>query len=134
MIRRISHIGIAVADLGEAVMVFSNLLGCEPDNYEEVADQKVRTAIFDLDGGGLEILEATSPDSPISKFIEKRGAGIHHICLEVDDIEAEIRRLEKVGMKLIDKTPRPGTGGSLIAFIHPKSTGGILIELQQNPK
>lgn len=134
MIKRISHIGIAVADLGEAVRVFSNLLGREPDNYEEVADQKVKTAVFGLEGGGLEILEATSPDSPISKFMEKRGAGIHHICLEVDDIEAEIKRLEKAGMKLIDEAPRPGAGGSLIAFIRPKSTGGILIELQQNPK
>jgi methylmalonyl-CoA/ethylmalonyl-CoA epimerase len=134
VIKRISHIGIAVADPGEAVRVFSNLLGCGPDSYEEVADQKVKTAIFGLEGGGLEILEAMSPDSPISKFIEKRGAGIHHICLEVDDIEAEIRRLEKAGMKLIDKTPRPGVGGALIAFIHPKSTAGILIELQQNPE
>ena len=131
MTDRIAHIGIAVKDLLSAIEAFSHLLNRQPDHQEDVADQKVRTAMFKIGESKLELLEGTSPDSAISRFIEKRGAGIHHICLEVDDIENEIERLKKSGTTLIDDIPRLGTGGRKIAFVHPRSTAGILIELQQ---
>jgi methylmalonyl-CoA/ethylmalonyl-CoA epimerase len=129
--RKLSHIGIAVADLKEAVEAFSIVLGGDPDHYEEVVDQKIKTAIFAAGPGRVELLEATSPDSPIAKFLEKRGPGIHHMAVEVDDLTEELIRLKKAGLRLIDETPRFGAEGTLIAFVHPKSTAGILIELQQ---
>ena len=133
MISKLAHIGIAVKNLDEATETFAKLLGKRPDAIEEVTDQKVKTAIFGTEGGRLELLVGTAPDSPISKFIDKKGAGIHHLCLEVDDIEAEIKRLEAAGIQMIDRTPRQGAEGCLVAFIHPKSTSGILIELNQKP-
>ncbi len=131
MARKLSHIGIAVADLKEAVESFTLVLGGGPDHYEEIADQKIKTAIFAAGPSRVELLEATSSDSPIAKFIEKRGPGIHHMAVEVDDLAVELIRLKKAGVRLIDETPRIGAEGALIAFIHPKSTAGILIELQQ---
>jgi methylmalonyl-CoA/ethylmalonyl-CoA epimerase len=129
--KKLSHIGIAVANLKEAVEVFSTVLGNEPDAFEEVADQKIKTAIFSTGESCVELLEGTTSDSPISKFLEKRGPGIHHMSFEVDDLEQELARLKDEGIRLVDEKPRVGAEGALIAFIHPKSTAGILIELQQ---
>lgn len=134
MSMKLSHIGIAIENLAEAEEAFSVLFGRKPDSREEVVDQKVATAVFAAGESRVELLEATAPDSPIAKFITKRGPGIHHIALQVDDIEGELRRLKAAGIKLIDETPRKGVGGASIAFIHPRSTAGILIELQQNTK
>jgi len=129
--KKLSHIGIAVSNLTEAVRAFSEVLGDEPDAYDEVADQKIKTAIFATGESRVELLEAASSDSPIAKFIEKRGPGIHHMAIEVDDLPGELARLQKSGVRLIDEKPRTGAEGALIAFIHPKSTAGILIELLQ---
>ncbi len=129
---KLSHIGIAVANLKEAVEVFSTVLDKEPECFEEIADQKIKTAIYATGESRVELLEGTSPDSPISKFIEKRGPGIHHMAVQVDDIDKELARLKEAGVRLIDETPRLGAEGAQIAFIHPKSTAGILIELQQH--
>lgn len=131
MAGKLSHIGIAVANLTDAVEVFSTVLGNKPKGYEEVADQKIKTAIFATGESRVELLEGTSPESPISKFIEKRGPGIHHLAVQVEDLDKELARLKEAGIKLIDETPRVGAEGALIAFIHPKSTAGILIELLQ---
>ncbi len=131
MLNHISHVGIAVNDLEASVKLFASLLGREPEHREEVPDQKVLTAMF---GGGeahIELLQATTPDSAIAKFLEKRGEGIHHISFDVDDIRSELARLDAAGFQLIDKEPRKGAGGCLVAFLHPKSTNGVLIELSQ---
>jgi methylmalonyl-CoA/ethylmalonyl-CoA epimerase len=125
------HIGIATKDLEQATRVFSRLLGTMAGEAEEVPDQQVRTVSFDVGGAGIELLEPTSRDSPIARFIEKRGEGIHHISFEVDDIEAEIARLEREGFQMVDRTPRAGVGGHRIAFLHPKSTHGVLVEISQ---
>jgi len=129
--KKLSHIGIAVSSLQDAVEAFSLIFGDQPDAYDEVADQKIKTAIFAAGDSRVELLEATSADSPIAKFLDKRGPGIHHMAVEVDDLVGELARLKKAGVRLIDETPRVGAEGALIAFIHPKSTAGILIELQQ---
>jgi methylmalonyl-CoA/ethylmalonyl-CoA epimerase len=129
---RIDHIGIAVANLDEACR-FYEALGLEKAGIEEVADQKVRVAFFPCGDSELELLESTSPDGPVAKFIEKNGGrgGIQHIALRVDDLEAAIAELKAKGLRMIDEEPRYGAGGASIAFVHPKSTGGILIELSQ---
>lgn len=131
MIEKIDHIGIAVENLADALAVYEGILGLENLGEEIVEDQKVRVA--KLSGGGdiIELLEATSDDSPIAKFVAKRGPGIHHICLRVDDIEATLARFAAKGMRLIDETPRVGAGGCRIAFVHPKSSSGVLIELSE---
>lgn len=131
---KLSHVGIAVENLADAVEAFSIIFNHNPDSREEVADQKVQTAMFAAGDSRVELLEATDPDSPIAKFIDKRGSGIHHIALQVDDIREELRRLKAAGIRLIDETPKKGAEGALIAFIHPKSTAGILVELQQMPE
>lgn len=131
MAGKIAHIGIAVTDLADAVRAFSIVMNADAESTEEVADQKVKTAIFAAGESKVELLEGTSDDSPISKFISKRGPGIHHMALEVEDIEKELSRLKESGVKLIDETPRIGVGGTRVAFIHPKSTAGILIELRE---
>ncbi len=125
----IDHIGIAVADLNQALAFYRETLGIPLVEIEEVADQQVRTAIFFTGTGRLELLEATSPTSPIAKFIAKRGEGIHHLALRVDDLRAKLAELTAAGIQLIDKEPRIGAGGHLIAFVHPKATGGVLLEL-----
>jgi methylmalonyl-CoA/ethylmalonyl-CoA epimerase len=140
---RLSHIGIAVRDLEKAESLFRTLLGGREIHHEEVADQAVRIASFDLDGSSvgapsvgarIELTEPTSPDSPISKFLAKRGEGIHHLAIEVDDVAVELARLKREGIELIDETPRMGSHGMLIAFLHPRSTGGVLIEICQKVK
>ena len=127
--RGIDHLGIAVTDLTEARKVFEEALGIEVVEEEEVAEQKVRVVKLDVGGSDLELLETTDENGPIGKFVAKRGQGIHHVTLRVDDIVAALRELEARGVELIDREPRIGAGGIQIAFLHPRSTGGILIEL-----
>ena len=131
MYKRLTHIGIAVKDLGIAGPVFARLFGKKEDHVEEVAEQRVKAMFFRVGEGGVELLEPTGPDSPIAKFLEKRGEGVHHLSFEVDDIEREIARLSTEGFQMIDKTPRQGADGFRIAFLHPKSTNGVLIEISQ---
>src|SRR5713226_3210526 len=126
---KIHHVGIAVESLQSAVPVFEKLLGRAPDSQEVIADQKVRLAVFELGGPRIELLEATSSESPIARFIEKRGPGIHHLTLTVPDLAEALRRLESDGVRLIDRQPRLGAGKERIAFLHPSSTAGVLIEL-----
>ena len=128
-LRRIDHIGIAVPDLEAAVAAFRVLFGAGPSSVEEVPDQKVRTAFFAAGDTDLELLTPTAADSPISGFLAKRGAGIHHVCFEVADLERALAEYERQGVRLIDATPRLGAHGKRIAFLHPRSTGGILLEL-----
>lgn len=127
--RGIDHLGIAVTDLAEARKVFEEALGIEVVEEEEVAEQKVRVVKLDVGGSDLELLETTDENGPIGKFVAKRGPGIHHVTLRVDDIVEALRELEARGVELIDREPRIGAGGIQIAFLHPRSTGGILIEL-----
>lgn len=130
--KKVDHVAIAVQDLDQAINLYSSLLGKEPEHIEEVEDQKVKAAFFGVDDTNLELLFPTSPESPISKFLEKnpRG-GLHHICLEVENLEAHLEDLKAKGVKLIDETPRIGAHNKRIAFVHPKSTGGVLIELSE---
>jgi methylmalonyl-CoA/ethylmalonyl-CoA epimerase len=130
----IEHIGIAVANLSDAITFYEKVLGLTCYNIEEVADQKVRTAFFMVGETKLELLESTDPDGPIGKFIEKKGEGIHHIAFSVEKIEEQLMHAEKMGVKLIDTSPRKGAEGLDIAFMHPKSTSGVLIELCENKK
>jgi len=127
----IDHIGIAVNSIDEALKFWEGSLGIKCTGKETVEDQKVTTAFLPLKDSELELLEATSPESPIAKFIEKKGEGIHHIAIRVDNLEEALAEAKAKGLKLIDETPRRGAGGAMIAFIHPKATGGILLELSQ---
>ena len=129
----IEHVAIAVSSLKEPSKVFGDILGIDNTSTEEVIDQKVVTDIFDTGRGKVELLEATSDDSPISNFLEKRGNGVHHIAFLVDDLEIALKNLAESGIDLIDRSPRIGAEGMLIAFLHPKSTGGVLVELCQKP-
>ncbi len=126
---KIHHVGIAVESLQAAVPAFEKLLGVSPDAEETVEDQKVRVAAFQVGESRLELLEATATDSPIARFIAKRGPGIHHLTLTVPDLDETLRRLEHEGMRLIDRAPRVGAENERIAFVHPSSTAGVLIEL-----
>ncbi len=128
----IEHIGIAVANLKEAITFYENVLGLTCYNIEEVADQKVRTAFFMVGQTKIELLESTDPEGPIGKFIEKKGEGIHHIAFAVEKIEEQLAHIENHGIRLIDSSPRKGAEGLEIAFLHPKSTSGVLIELCEN--
>ena len=126
---KIDHLGIATRQIEEAVSFWRDALGLEVVETEEVAEQKVRVAMLPLGESRVELLEPTSDDSPIAKFLEKRGAGIHHIAVRVPDIHAALARLKEQGARLIDESPRKGAGGSLIAFVHPSATNGVLLEL-----
>ncbi len=128
-ISHIEHIGIAVKNLDEAIKFYEEVLGFNCYTIEEVQDQKVKTAFFMVGKTKIELLEATSADSPVAKFIEKRGEGVHHIAFNTDDVQAALKVAEDKGVDLIDKTPRKGAEGLEIAFLHPKSTHGVLIEL-----
>jgi methylmalonyl-CoA/ethylmalonyl-CoA epimerase len=130
----IEHIGIAVADLKSAIGFYENVFGLKCYNIEEVTEQKVRTAFFLIGQTKIELLESTDPEGPIGKFIEKKGEGIHHIAFAVEKIEEQLLHAEKMGVRLIDSTPRKGAEGLDIAFLHPKSTSGVLIELCENKK
>ncbi len=129
MFKKIDHLGIAVANLENSLNIFKNILGMECTGEEVVEEQNVKVAFLPVGESELELLESTSPDGNIAKFIEKKGEGIHHIAFEVDDLEAKLEELEKQGVRLIDKKLRYGAGGARIAFLHPKSTNGILVEL-----
>jgi methylmalonyl-CoA/ethylmalonyl-CoA epimerase len=128
----LDHVGIAVADLGAALAFYRDALGLEVDAPEDVPSQRVRAHVVPAGASALELLEATADDSPIAKFIATRGPGLHHITLRVDDIRAALDRLKARGVRLIDETPRPGAHGSLVAFVHPQSAHGVLVELKQN--
>jgi len=125
----IEHVGIAVKNLEESIKYYENVLGLECYKIEEVADQKVKTAFFMVGQTKIELLESTDPEGPIGKFVEKKGEGIHHLAFAVNGIEQALADAEATGVKLIDKTPRKGAEGLSIAFLHPKSTGGVLTEL-----
>jgi methylmalonyl-CoA/ethylmalonyl-CoA epimerase len=126
---KIEHLGIAVSDIQQANKLFSALLNQTPYKHESVQSEHVSTSFFQLGESKIELLESTSTDSAISKFIEKRGEGIHHIALDVQDIEYEIKRLKNLGFQFINETPKQGADNKLIVFLHPKSTGGVLVEL-----
>ena len=129
---KIDHIGIATNGIENAASIYRDALGMHVTETEEVSGQKVRVAMLPIGESRLELLEATSDDSPISKFLAKRGPGIHHIALRVEDIRATLADLKSKGARLIDEEPRTGAGGCLVAFVHPSSTGGVLIELVEN--
>ena len=128
---RIDHLGIAVKDLAASEPLFAALLGVAPGGRERVPSEKVEVSFFQVGESRFELLQPTDPDSPIAKAIEKRGEGVHHVCLAVEDIDAEVERLRARGFQFVGDAPRPGAGGCRVAFIHPKSAGGILVELSQ---
>jgi methylmalonyl-CoA/ethylmalonyl-CoA epimerase len=130
---KIDHIGIATGGINEAAEFWREALGLDVPKIEEVAEQKVRVAMLPIGESRIELLEATSEASPISKFLKKRGPGIHHIAVGVDDINEALARLRQNGARLIDEKPRVGAGGCLVAFVHPSSAGGVLLELVQHP-
>jgi len=131
MIEKIDHIGIAVRSIEKTSELFSNILGLKVAGEEIVEEQKVKVAFLPLGDSELELLESTSPEGPIARFIEKKGEGIQHIAFRVDNIEKALEKLKKEGVRLVDEKPRYGAGGAKIAFLHPKSTNGILIELSE---
>lgn len=129
--RKIEHIGIAVNDLNTSNLVFEKLFGAAPYKLEEVKSEGVMTSFFNVGPNKIELLAATNPDSPIAKFISKKGEGIHHIAFDVEDIVSEIARLKLEGFVVLNEIPKKGADNKLVAFLHPKSTNGVLIELCQ---
>ena len=129
-LKRVDHVGIAVKNLDESVKFYESL-GFKATGYEVVAEQKVKVAFLPCGDSELELLESTEPDGPIARFIEKNGPGIQHIAIRVDDIDKALEELKAQGVRLIDQTPRYGAGNARIAFVHPKATGGVLLELTQ---
>lgn len=130
----LDHIGIAVSDLDEALEFYRDALGLELGPAEEVASERVRAQFLPVGEASLELLEATAPESTIARSVERRGPGIHHITLRVDDLQVALDRLKARGVRLVDERPRAGAGGSLVAFIHPSAAQGVLIELKQMPE
>ncbi len=133
MIKRIDHIAIVVPNLEEAARFYEERLGLALTGKEEVPGRKVKVGFIQIGETRIELVEPTSSDSPIAKFLEERGAGLHHICFEVDDIKRELERLNAEGVRLVNTTPQEGAKGSKVGFIHPKGSGGVLIELSQHP-
>ena len=133
VLKNLYHVAIAVNNLSEVEKIYETALGLKVEHREIVEDQKVSTSMLVLEDGGtaIELLEPVSEDSPISKFLEKRGEGIHHICYKVDNLESVLARLKEQGVRLIDESPRPGAYNSKVAFIHPKAMNGVLIELAE---
>jgi methylmalonyl-CoA/ethylmalonyl-CoA epimerase len=127
----IDHVGIAVRDLAEALAFYRDALGLEVEAPEEVRSQRVRAHFLPVGAARLELLEPTAPDSPIARYLDKRGPGLHHVALRVEDIRAALADLKARGVRLIDEEPRPGAHGALVAFLHPASTHGVLVELTQ---
>ena len=130
---KIDHIGIATEHLEDGLAIWRDALGLTVQNTEEVAEQRVRVAMLPIGDTRVELLEPTTPDSAVGKFLAKRGPGIHHIAVKVQDINASLAELKSKGARLIDETPRIGAGGCLVAFVHPTSTHGVLLELVQRP-
>lgn len=131
MIKRIEHLGIAVHDMDQAIQVYENLLGTACYKKELVDSEGVRTAFFQVGESKIELLQATRPDSPIARFLEKQKGGFHHVAFETSDIEAELLRLQKAGFELIHQSPKDGADNKRIAFLHPKASLGMLVELCQ---
>jgi methylmalonyl-CoA/ethylmalonyl-CoA epimerase len=129
---KIDHIGIATKSIDDTLSFWRDTLGLELSDTEEVAEQKVRVAMLPVGDTRFELLEPTGPDSPVAKFLEKRGPGLHHVAVRVHDIRETLADLKAKGARLIDENPRAGAGGCLIAFVHPSATGGVLLELVQH--
>ena len=134
MLGKIEHVGIAVKDVDAANLIYEKLLGTAPYKQETVKEQNVTTSFFKAGENKIELVAAMDSSSPVAKFIDKRGEGVHHIAFAVDDILAEMNRLEKEGFTIIDKTPKKGADNKLVAFLHPKGTSGVLVELCQEIK
>ena len=130
MIKRVDHVAIAVKNIDEALAVLSNLFGFKPHRVEEVPDQGVKAALIPVGDGEIELLEPIDPEGGVAKFLERRGEGMHHICLEVDNVDNELKSLAERGVELIDKQGRPGLAGK-VGFLHPRAAKGVLIELAQ---
>lgn len=131
MVTNLEHLGLAVRDLAAATELYTHLLGQSPYKTEHVASEAVDTVFFQVGGSKIELLAGTSPESAISKYLEKKPEGIHHVAFEVDDIEAEMARLRAEGFTLLNETPKRGADNKLVCFVHPKSAGGVLVELCQ---
>jgi methylmalonyl-CoA/ethylmalonyl-CoA epimerase len=129
--KRIAHIAIAVKDMNESKALFGRLLGIAPSHEEHVPRQGVRTTMFQVGETAVELLEGTNPESPVSKFIGKKGEGIHHISFDVENVAREMDRLRKAGFQFVDDQPGPGADGTLVAFLHPRMTNGVLIEISE---
>jgi len=129
----VDHVGIAVSDLEDGKRLYGEVFGLRLLFEEEVPSERVRVAAFDGGGLRLELLCSTDPDGPIGRFVEKRGEGVHHVCYRVDDVAAVLAHMKARGLRTLDDAPRPGAGGCRVAFIHPKSAGGVLVEISQPP-
>ena len=129
---KIDHIGIATSRIAEVADFYRDALGLKVEDVEEVTEQKVRVAMLPIGESRIELLEPTTSDSPISRFLDKRGPGIHHVAIQVGNIRESLRKMKAAGARLIDEEPRKGAGGCLVAFVHPSSTGGVLVELVEN--
>lgn len=132
MMRKIEHIGIAVADLEKSNELFARLLGKEHYKTESVESEGVATSFFQIGDTKVELLQASRPDSPIAKYLEKKSEGVHHIAFEVEDIHAEVKRLKEAGFEILNETPKQGADNKIVVFLHPRSTNGVLVELCQN--
>jgi methylmalonyl-CoA/ethylmalonyl-CoA epimerase len=132
-VKGLDHVAIAVKDLEAAVKYYVEVLGFAPPELEEVPDQQVRTAIFGHGLGRIELICPTAPDTGVARFLERRGEGLHHVCIEVEDLRAALASLKAQGAQLIDQEPRHGAGGALVAFVHPRGALGVLTELRQGP-
>jgi methylmalonyl-CoA/ethylmalonyl-CoA epimerase len=130
----LDHVAILVSDLDAAIRLYRDVYGLELAEVEEVPSEKVRVAIFGHGAGRIELVSPSGPDSPMARTIEKRGEGLHHVCLEVPDIEKAMAALQSQGAPLLDDKPRPGAGGARVAFVHPKGSRGVLVELRQGPR
>ncbi len=134
MIKKINHIAIAVNNLEEAARFYETVAGLTLSGIEVIPAQKTKVGFFRIGESNIELVQPSEPDSPLVKFLETKGQGIHHICLEVDDIEAEVKSFVEKGATMVDRTPRPGAHNARVAFVHPRSSGGVLIELCEYPK
>ncbi len=131
MVRKVSHVAIAVHNVEEAAKFYEERLGLKLVGREDVAGSRVTVGFIPVGETRIELVQPTAPDSPITKFLETRGPGLQHICFEVDDVAAELKRLDVAGVKLIDKVPHAGAHGTMVGFVHPSATGGVLVELSQ---
>ena len=134
MIKKINHIAVAVTNLEEAAQFYEKVLGLHLSGVEVVPAQKTKVGFFKIGESNIELVQPSEPDSPLVKFLESKGQGIHHICLEVDDVASEVNSLIEKGAKMVDSQPRPGAHHTQVAFIHPKSSSGVLIELCELPE
>jgi len=134
MIKKINHIAVAVTNLEEAAQFYEKVLGLHLSGVEVVPAQKTKVGFFKIGESNIELVQPSEPDSPLVKFLESKGQGIHHICLEVDDVASEVKNLIEKGAKMVDSQPRPGAHRTQVAFVHPKSSSGVLIELCELPE